>query len=117
MDAYEVSLWALKNGGGSGSATIDLGRNRSFLAWANVTMIDSLSDFDSDNAVVAEVFQVDGSETWKAVYGGAHWGSAGASSNVHQGAYVGFGRRVTFRIRSIHSSDLDSYGMGIVVAL
>ena len=117
MDAYEVSLWALKNGGGSGSATIDLGRNRSFLAWANVTMIDSLSDFDSDNAVVAEVFQVDGSETWKAVFGGAHWGAAGSSSNVHQGAYVGFGRRVTFRIRSIHSSDLDSYGMGIVVAL
>ncbi|HYT94311.1 MAG TPA: hypothetical protein VEL76_36690 [Gemmataceae bacterium] len=117
MDAYEASLWALKNGGGSGSVTIDMGRNRSFLAWATVTMVDSLNDFDSDNAVVAEVFQVDGSETWKAVHGGAHWGSPGASSNVHQGAYVGYGRSVTFRIRSIHSDDLDSYGMGIILAL
>ena len=117
MDAYEASMWALKNGGGSGTATIDLGRNRSFLAWATVTMVDSLNDFDSDNAVVAEVFQVDGSETWKAVSGGAHWGAAGASSNVHQGAFVGYGRQITFRIRSMHSDDLDSYGMGIVVAL
>ena len=116
MDGYEVSLWALKNSGGSGSATIDLGRNRSFIAWANVTMIDSLSDFDRDNAVVAEVYQVDGAETWKAVFGGDHWGGAGSSSNVHQGAYVGYGRRITFRIRSMHSDDLDSYGMGVVVA-
>ncbi len=117
MDAYEISLWGLKNGGGSGTATIDLGRNRSFLAWATVTMIDSLSDFDRDNAVVAEVFQVDGAETWKAVYGGDHWGASGASENVHQGAYVGYGRQITFRIRSLHSDDLDSYGMGVVIAL
>jgi hypothetical protein len=80
-------------------------------------MIDSLNDFDADNAVVAEVFQVDGAETWKAVTGGAHWGAPGASSNVHQGAYVGYGQRITFRLRSIHSDDLDSYGMGVVVAL
>jgi hypothetical protein len=117
MDAYEASLWALRSGGGSGSVTIDMGRSRSFLAWATVTMVDSLNDFDSDNAVVAEVFQVDGTETWKAVHGGAHWGPPGATANVHQGAYVGYGRRVTFRIRSIHSDDLDSYGMGIVLAL
>src|SRR4051794_2417758 len=117
MDAYEVSLWALKNSGGSGTATIDIGRSRSFLAWATVTMVDSLNDFDSDNAVVSEVFQVDGAETWKAVSGGSHWGPAGASSNVHQGAYVGYGRTITFRIRSIHSADLDSYGMGTVLAL
>ncbi|MCA1011403.1 hypothetical protein [Halobacillus halophilus] len=116
MDAYEISMWGLKNHGGSNTVTIDLGRNRSFLAWASVTMIDSLNDFDADNAVVAEVFQVDGVETWKAVYGGEHWGSAGDSSNVHQGTYVGYGRRITFRIRSVHSSDLDSYGMGVVVA-
>lgn len=116
MDAFEVSLWALKNGGGQGTATIDLGRSRSFLAWAMVTMVDSLNDFDADNAVVAEVFQVDGSETWKAVSGGAHWGAPGNSANVHQGAYVGFGRRITFRIRSLHHDDLDSYGMGVVVA-
>lgn len=117
MDAFEVSLWGLKNGGGTGTATIDLGRSRSFLAWATVTMVDSLNDFDADNAVVAEVFRVDGAEAWRAVHGGRHWGDAGASTNVHQGAYVGFGRRITFRIRSLHSADLDSYGTGVVIAL
>lgn len=116
MDGYEVSLFGLKNGGGTGTATIDLGRSRSFIAWASVTMIDSLNDFDRDNAVVAEVFRVDGGETWRAVNGGAHWGAPGTASNVHQGAYVGFGRRVTFRIRSLNSADLDSYGMGVVLA-
>jgi hypothetical protein len=117
MDAWEVSLWALKNAGGSGTATIHMGRRRSFLAWGTVTMIDSLNDFDRDNAVAVEVFQVDGFPTWRAVTGGEHWGVPGHSFNVHQGAYVGYGRSVTFRIRSIHSEDLDSYGMGIVLAL
>lgn len=117
MDAYEASMWALRNSGGSGSVTIDMGRNRNFLAWATVTMVDSLNDFDRDNAVVAEVLRIDGSETWRAVHGGAHWGPPGASSNVHQGAYVGYGRSVTFRIRSMHSADLDSYGVGVVLAL
>jgi hypothetical protein len=117
VDAYEVSLWGLKNEGGSTTATIDLGRNRSFLAWADVTMIDSLDDFDSDNAVVAEVYQVDGMPTGVAVFGGDHWGAEGSSDNVHQGGYVGYGRRITFRLRSIHDSDLDSYGMGVVLAL
>jgi hypothetical protein len=116
MDAREISMWGFKSSGGSGTATIDLGRSRSFFAWATVTFVDSLSDFDRDNAVVAEVFQVDGAETWKAAWGGDHLGPAGASSNLHQGAYVGYGRRITFRIRSMHTDDLDSYGMGVVVA-
>jgi hypothetical protein len=30
---------------------------------------------------------------------------------------VGYGQRVTFRIRSIHHSDLDAYGMGTVMTL
>jgi hypothetical protein len=113
----EASLWALKNTGGYGTTQIDLGTARRFVAWATVTMIDSLNDFDRDNAVVAEVFQVDGNETWKAVYGGDHWGAAGVSSNVHQGAYVGFGQRITFRIRSLHHDDLDAYGTAKVILL
>ncbi len=113
----EASLWALKNAGGYGTVSIDLGRARRFVAWGTPTMIDSLADFDRDNAVVIEVFQVDGAETWKAVYGGDHWGPAGAASNVHQGAYVGYGQRVTFRIRSLHADDLDVYGSAKVITL
>ena len=113
----EASMWALKGTGGYGTVAVDLGRRRRFVAWADVTMVDSLSDFDRDNAVVAEVYQVDGAETWKAVFGGDHWGSAGSSSNVHQGAYVGYGQRITFRIRSMHADDLDAYGVGKAIAL
>lgn len=116
-DFAEASMWALRSTSGYGSVTVDLGRRRRFVAWATVTMVDSLNDFDADNAVVAEVFRVDGAEAWRAVHGGRHWGEAGASTNVHQGAYVGFGRRIMFRIRSLHAADLDSYGTGVVIAL
>ncbi|MFZ0370625.1 MAG: matrixin family metalloprotease [Halobacillus sp.] len=113
----EASMWALKNTGGYGTISIDLGRPRRFVAWGTITMMDSLSDLDRDNAVVAEVFQVDGIETWKAVSGGDHWGAAGNSSNVHQGAYVGFGQTITFRIRSMHPNDMEAYGVGSVMVL
>lgn len=113
----EASMWALRSTGGYGSVAVDLGRTARFVAWATITMVDSLSDLDADNAVVAEVFDVDGTETWRAVSGGAHWGPPGATSNVHQGAKVGVGRRITFRIRSLHPEDLDAYGMGVVAVL
>jgi hypothetical protein len=113
----EASIFALKNTGGYGTVTVDLGRMRRVLAWGTVTMIDSLSDFDRDNAVVVEVWKVDGSETWKAVSGGDNWGTPGTSSNVHQGAFVGRGQQVTFRLRAFHADDFDAYGMGHVVAL
>lgn len=113
----EASMWALKNTGGYGTISIDLGSPRRFVAWGTITMLDSLSDLDRDNAVVAEVFQVDGIETWKAVSGGDHWGAAGNSSNVHQGAYVGFGQTITFRIRSMHPNDMEAYGVGSVMVL
>lgn len=113
----EGSMWALRSTGGYGSVAIDLGRRRRFLAFATVNMIDSLSEFDKDNAVVAEVFQVDGVETWRALHGGAHWGPAGDTANVHQGAFVGSGQRVVFRIRATHPDDLDAYGMGVVMVL
>jgi hypothetical protein len=112
-----AGMWALKSTGGYGSVLIDLGRPQRFLAYASVTMIDSLSEFDEDNAVVAEVFQVDGAETFRAVYGGDHWGPAGSSDNVHQGAYVGTGRQIAFRIRAAHREDLDAFGTATVIKL
>ncbi|WP_051298876.1 M10 family metallopeptidase domain-containing protein [Arthrobacter castelli] len=113
-----ASMWALKSSGSYGSVTIDLGRRRRFLAWASMTMLDSLNNFDRDNAVTAEIFKVDGNETWRAIYGGDHFGGAGDASNVHQGAYVGYGRRITFRLRSMNPrGDLEAFGAGTVVTL
>lgn len=117
MDAFRVNLAALKNEGGSASATVDLGGRRRFLAWGSVTMVDSLVDFDRDNAVALDIFTVDGVRTAGRVSGGDHWGPDGSPDNVFDGALVGFGQRVNFWLRSLHSDDLDSFGVGIVLLL
>lgn len=117
MDAFRVNLFALKNEGGSASATVDLGRSRRFMAWGSVTMVDPLNDFDRDNAFAFDIFTIDGSLTSSRVHGGEHWGPSGSGNNVFDGAVVGFGRRINFWLRSIHSADLDTFGVGIVLAL
>jgi hypothetical protein len=114
MRAYTISVFSGINGG-SETATIDLGSAQNFYAWCQINMIDSLADFDRDNAVVLEIYQVDGVETWKVIYGGDHFGSEGSSANVHTGAMSGYGRRITFRMRAMHSADLSAFGTGIVL--
>ena len=114
MNAYMTNVYSGVNGG-SETATINLGTTRNFSAWCQVNMVDSLADFDQDNAVVIEIYQVDGAETWKTIYGGDHFGSEGSSSNVHPGAMSGSGQRITFRMRAMHSEDLSAFGTGIVL--
>lgn len=117
MEARTVELFALKNEGGSASVTVDLGRSRPFIAWGSVTMVDSLTDFDRDNAVAFDIYRVDGKRTHDRVYGGDHWGPKGSGTNVYPGAVRGVGRYVEFWLRSIHTADLDSFGVGIVLTL
>ncbi len=117
MDAFRVNLFALKNEGGSASATVDLGRPRRFMAWGSVTMVDPLTDFDRDNAFAFDIFTVDGSLTSGRVSGGEHWGPTGSGNNVFDGAFVGFGQLINFWLRTIHSADLDTFGVGIVLTL
>lgn len=81
MDAFKVDLFALKNEGGSASATIDLGRRRPFLAWGSVSMVDPLTDFDRDNAYAFDIFTIDGSLTT-----GAHRAQAATCSTAPCGA-------------------------------
>ncbi len=114
MNAYRVHL----SSGGNDyveTATINLGSPRTFYAWCNITMIDSLSDFDRDNAVAIDIYEVDGVRTGWRVSGGDHWGASNSATNVLEGAKVGTGQRITFRIRSMHMSDLHCIGVGIVL--
>jgi hypothetical protein len=115
--AVTVPLWALESTGGSDVVTVDLGRTVSLLAWGNATMLDSRSDFDRDNAWAVEVFMVDGDRPGPYVFGGRHWGSDGAPSNVYTGAWTGRARTVTFRLSVAHMQDLEAYGTGNVVVL
>ena len=51
------------------------------------------------------------------VFGGDHWGPLGSGGNVFDGAVRGFGRRVNFWLRTIHSADLDTFGQGVLLTL
>ena len=115
--AVTVPVWGLKNGGGSGTVQVDLGTTRRVLAWGQMTMVDSLTDADRDNAWAIEVFEVDGDRPGGFIFGGDHWGSSEAPSNVYSGAYAGRARRITFRASAIHTADLDAFGVGNVLVL
>ena len=49
--------------------------------------------------------------------GGDHWGPQGSGGNVFEGAVRGFGQRVSFWLRTIHSADLDTFGQGVLLTL
>jgi hypothetical protein len=63
------------------------------------------------------VYRIDGIDPGVVGTGGDHLGAPGTDANLRPGARVGFGRSVTFRLRSMHVSDLESYGVGCVVTL
>lgn len=94
--------------------TVVLGASTTFVAMASLSMLDSLTDFDRDNAAVIDIPFVDGVSTNVQVFGGDHWGSNGNFNNVRDTALVRFGRTVTFRLRSI-GPDLDAFGCGVVI--
>jgi hypothetical protein len=80
-------------------------------------MVDSLADFDRDNAFAFDIFTVDGTRTASRVFGGDHWGPSGSGNNVFEGSVAGFGRFVNMWLRTLHADDLDTFGVGIVLAL
>lgn len=114
MPAFTREMFASR-ASGTATVTIDLGAPTVFVAWGDVTWIDSLSTFDADNAVAIDIPFIDGVRTNTRLFGGAHLGDSGAFSNLHEGALVRFGRRVTFRLRAFHSDDLEAFGYGIVI--
>jgi hypothetical protein len=115
MEAITVPMWAL-NATGDASVTIDLGRQRPFLAWTTVTMIDSLARFDRDNAVAADIFYVDG-QLLPRISGGDHWGPPNTGDNVYPGAWVGTGQVINIWLRVFHIQDLEAYGEAIILTL
>lgn len=98
---------------GTTSVTINVGFRRPFLAFASVTMVDSLIDYDFDNAIAADVFSVDGVLTTPLV-SGPKWGPPGSPNNVFQGAVVGFGRFITIFLRN-RGPDISALAEGVVI--
>jgi hypothetical protein len=114
MAAYRREMFAVSPTG-TATVTIDLGRRQSFLAWGTFTWLDPETDFDRDNAAAIDITHIDGARTATRVYGGGHLGDNGAFSNLHEGALVRYGQRITFRLRAFHTSDFNCFGYGIVI--
>jgi len=96
---------------------VDLGAPRPFLAWGSITFTDALIDYDRDNGSAIEVLRIDSDPLGFVGSGGDHLGPAGTDSNLRPGAVRGFGRTVTFRLRTFHVEDLEHYGVGCVLTL
>src|SRR5688572_4159785 len=79
--------------------TVNLLQRRFFVAQVAINMLDSLIDYDRDNAVAADIIFIDGLPTPTVVSGGAHWGPSGNISNVRRASVVAVGQFVTFRLR------------------
>lgn len=58
-----------------------------------------------------------GALTSSQVSGGEHWGSPGSGNNVFEGAVVRTGRRIECWLRTIHSQDLDTFGVAVAITL
>jgi hypothetical protein len=95
------------------SVTINIGFRRPFIAFASVTMVDSLIDYDFDNAIAADVFTVDGAITTPLV-GGGKFGGAGSFNNVFQGAFVGTGQFISIFLRRF-GPDIRALAEAIVI--
>jgi len=97
------------------TGTIDLGSAPTFLAWTSIGYINGLSGpWDFDNAVAAEIYQVDGNvvpyDTWN-----GKLGPEGALTNLHQMSYIGYRQTITFRLRVFQPEEMEVGLRGIVL--
>jgi hypothetical protein len=94
--------------------TLNLLQRRFFAAQVAINMLDSLINYDRDNAVAADIIFIDGLPTPRLISGGDHWGPPGAISNVHVASTFGTGQFVTFRLR-VMGPDEAAAAEGMVV--
>jgi hypothetical protein len=97
-------------------ATVDLGGPHTFLAWASTGLIygQGSGPWDFDNAIAAEVFQVDGNIVASDV-SGETLGPPGDLRNLFQTCFVGYGSTVTFRLRVWQTEEMSVVARGIVL--
>ena len=114
MAAFVRELFAVSPTG-QATVTVDLGSSQTFLAWGVLTWLDPTTDFDRDNAAAIDITFIDGVRTNPRLNGGDHLGDPGAFSNLHEGALVRFGRRITFRLRAFNPGDFNCFGHAIIL--
>jgi len=109
-----TTSFALGLNGNNQVMVIDLGSPKQFTAFGAYTLIDSITDFDSDNAVFIDIFAVDGVETGASIFdNGNKLGPPGDPRNVHAPVVTGVGQKITFRVCAI-GPDIGFAALGIV---
>ena len=87
-----------------------------FVAFSALSMLDAQNPFDRDDAVGIDMAFYDGDpnnrQPW--IYGGDHWGDAGAFNNYHVPSIRRFGTGVRFRLRSFDATGCVAAGWGII---
>jgi hypothetical protein len=99
------------------TAIIDLGSPTTFVTWGSITWIDPrTSPFDVNNAIGFDIPLVDGFPTGTVLSGGV-LGPPGSFNNFRQSAFIGFGRRITFRLRAfpLANGELACVANGILI--
>ncbi len=109
-----VTVFSLAQNGNNTTMSVDLGVARQFTAFGTYTLIDSHTDFDSDNAVFIDIFTVDGNKTGATISSSSSkLGPPNDDRNVHAPSVTGVGRMINFRVRAL-GPDIGFAALGIV---
>lgn len=134
MASAHAHLTALQNHGGCDTVTIDLGRPCHFLVWGTVTAIEpapikiaalpppaghpnTAPHSASDGAVVLDIHTDDHSLHLTQLFGGPYRTPQPPCKEVFHSARRGYGRHITFLLRSLPAANVDAYAVGLIVAL
>lgn len=98
---------------GTTVSTISFGSPRQMVATIAISAFDPRADFDSGDAMYAEIYRVDGADFraggW--FHGGAHLGSDGDDANLRSCFFNGVASSITFRLRSMQDATVKAVGM------
>jgi hypothetical protein len=109
-----AAVWMESHTGTADQHDVDLGFPRQCTAYATLVMVNSLTDFDYDNAVFADIASVDGVPLGTWISGdGSNLGSLGDWRNMRWPTWSGVGRIITFRTFAL-GPDIECAGIGIV---
>jgi hypothetical protein len=104
------------------TSTVDLGVTSYFLAWVSLGYIGgriggaaTSGPWDFDNAVSAEVFQVDGVIISEVDAFWSRFGPEGDWANYHSPSMFGRGRKITFRMRIWQPEEMEAIATGLVL--
>lgn len=91
---------------------VNLGSPKRVVAFIYLRAINPRADFDSSDALLADIYRIDGGIPTSEQWSGGDLGSPGDDANLLTGVYTGNAQEITFRLRS--REDASVWAVGIV---